>query len=193
MLRTFAVFASALWLVAMPAMVGDKYTDPDSPEVAAAAQKALANAKVLDIVGVSLGVDAVLKDLGAKVTDREIHVDLAADVLFDFDKYTLRPAAADTLGKVGQVVASYPDAPLLIEGHTDNKGTHPYNIKLSENRAEAVKKWLVDNGGIKPSRITTTGWAETKPVAPNQKPDGSDDPDGRQKNRRVELTLRTKK
>ena len=192
MLRYFLLFAGALTFVAMPAMAAGQYLDPDSPEVAAAARKALANAKVLDIVGITLGIDAVLKDLGAKVTDREIHVELAADVLFDFDKYTLRPVANETLKKVGQVVASYTDAPLLIEGHTDNKGTHPYNMKLSENRAEAVKKWLVDNAGIKPSRITTTGFGETKPVAPNKKPDGSDDPEGRQKNRRVELTLRTK-
>ena len=89
-----------------------------------------------------------------------------------------------------RVVSSYGDAPLLIEGHTDNKGTHAYNIKLSQNRAEAVKKWLVDNAGIKPSRITTTGWGETKPVAPNRKPDGSDDPEGRQKNRRVEIVVK---
>jgi outer membrane protein OmpA-like peptidoglycan-associated protein len=193
MLRNLVLFASALSLTAMPAMAGDKYTDPDSPQVAAAAQKALANAKVLDIVGITLGIDAVLKDLGAKVTDREIHVDLAADVLFDFDKFALRPEAAETLRKVGQVVASYGDAPLLIEGYTDNKGTHAYNMKLSQNRAEAVKKWLVDKAGIKPSRITTTGLGETKPVAPNRTPGGSDDPDGRQKNRRVELTLRTKR
>ncbi len=192
MLRNFLLFVGALSFVAMPAMAAGQDLDPDSPQVKAAAQKALANAKVLDIVGITLGIDAVLKDLGAKVTDREIHVELAADVLFDFDKYTLRPAAAETLRKVGQVVSSYGDAPLLIEGHTDNKGTHPYNMKLSENRAEAVKKWLVDNSGIKPSRITTTGFGETKPVASNRKPDGSDDPDGRQKNRRVELTLRTK-
>jgi hypothetical protein len=66
-----------------------------------------------------------------------------------------------------------------------------YNMKLSLERADAVKKWLVENAGIKPSRITTTGWGETKPVAPNTKPDGSDDPVGKQKNRRVELTLRT--
>jgi len=65
-------------------------------------------------------------------------------------------------------------------------------MTLSDNRAKAVKRWLVENGGVKASRITTKGWGETKPVAPNKKPDGSDDPDGRQKNRRVELTLTTK-
>lgn len=168
------------------------YTNPDSPEVAAAARAALARAKVLDIIGVTLGIEALLKDLGAKVTDREIRIDLAADVLFDFDKYTLRPAANESLAKVAQVAARYPDAPLSIEGHTDGKGTHAYNMTLSDNRAGAVKKWLVENGTVKSSRITTKGWGETKPVAPNQKPDGSDDPEGRQKNRRVELILSTK-
>lgn len=158
----------------------------------AAARAALAHAKILDIVGVTLGIEAVLKDLGAKVTDREIRIDLAADVLFDFDKYTLRPAANESLRKVAQVVSGYPNAPLLVEGHTDGKGTHAYNMTLSNNRAAAVKKWLVESGGVNASRVTTKGWGETKPVAPNKKPDGSDDPDGRQKNRRVELTLTIK-
>jgi photosystem I P700 chlorophyll a apoprotein A2 len=190
--RNCLLFASVLSFLAIPASAAAQYVDPDSPQVAEAAQKALATAKVLDIVGVTLGIDAAMKDLGAKVTDQEIRIELAADVMFDFDKYTLRPEATATLQKVGRVVANYGDAPLLIEGHTDNKGTHPYNMNLSQKRADAVKKWLVDNAAIKPARITTTGWGETKPVAPNRKPDGSDDPNGRQKNRRVDLTLRTK-
>ena len=120
---------------------------------------------------------------------QQLTIDLAADVLFDFDKYTLRPIANDTLRKVGQVAASYPNSPMLIEGHTDGKGTHPYNMKLSESRADAVKNWLVQNASIAGPRITTQGWGETKPVAQNKKPDGSDDPEGRQKNRRVEIVL----
>jgi outer membrane protein OmpA-like peptidoglycan-associated protein len=193
MLRNFLLSTTILWLSAMAATpAAGQYTDPDSPQVAAAAHQDLANAKVLDIVGISLGINGALKDLNAKVTAREIRVDLAADVLFDFDKFTLRPEADKTLKEVGQVVSNYSNAPLLIEGHTDGKGTHAYNMKLSIERADAVKRWLVENAGIKPSRITTEGWGETKPVAPNQKPDGSDDPEGRQKNRRVELTLRTK-
>lgn len=186
------MLAAVLLLAARPTTAQTQNADPDSPQMQAAARNALANARVLDIVGIALGIDATLKDLGAKVTDREIHVDLAADVLFDFDKFTLRPEANETLRKVGQVVASYPDAPLVIEGYTDGKGTHDYNIKLSQNRAAAVKKWLVDKAGIKASRIATKGLGEANPVAPNRKPDGSDDPEGRQKNRRVELTLRTK-
>lgn len=178
-------------------LVAQKYK-PDDPIPPGAQGKVLpVQGKVLEIKGLTVGVvgkaqdlNAALKDLGAKVTDQEVHIDLAADVMFDFDKYTLRPEATETLKKVGQVVSSYGDAPLLIEGHTDNKGAHAYNMKLSQNRAEAVKKWLVDNAGIKPSRITTTGWGETKPVAPNRKPDGSDDPEGRQKNRRVEIVVK---
>lgn len=188
MQRRLGVFTISLWLWAAQAAPAADYSNPDSLEVAAAARAALAHAKTLDIVGVTLGIDAVLKDLGAKVTDRQIRIDLSADVLFDFDKYTLRAAANESLMKVGQVASGYPDAPLLIEGHTDGKGTHAYNMTLSDNRAGAVKKWLVENGGIKASRIATKGWGETKPVAPNKKPDGSDDPEGRQRNRRVELT-----
>jgi outer membrane protein OmpA-like peptidoglycan-associated protein len=176
-----------------------KYTDPDSPAVQAAARAALANAKVLDIIGVSSGVigvssgvKGVMEDLGAKVTEQEITIELAADFLFDFDKYVLKAEAIPSLRKVGEVVKAYPKAPLLIEGHTDGKGTHPYNMKLSENRALSVKNWLVQNAGVDPARITTAGLAETKPVAPNTNPDGSDNPQGRQKNRRVSFTLRTK-
>jgi outer membrane protein OmpA-like peptidoglycan-associated protein len=178
-----------LLLVSWQAMAQGKYPDPDSAATEAAARQALAQKRVVEIVGVTSGIQSVLEDLGAKVVGQQLTIDLAADVLFDFDKYTLRPVANDTLRKVGQVAASYPNSPLLIEGHTDAKGTHPYNMKLSENRAVAVKNWLVGNASIAGSRITTQGWGETKPVAPNKKPDGSDDPEGRQKNRRVEIVL----
>jgi len=181
----------SLLLVLVPclAMAQGKYPDPDSPATDAAARQALGNAKIIDIVGVTSGIQGVLQDLGAKVVGQEVRIDLAADVLFDFDKYTLLPKAGDTLRKVGQVAASYPSSPIQIEGHTDGKGTHPYNMKLSENRADSVKAWLVQNASVAGSRISTRGWGETKPIAPNKKPDGSDDPEGRQKNRRVEIVL----
>ena len=180
---------SLLLLVPSVATAQSKYTDPDSPATDAAARQALGHAKIIGIVGVTSGIQGVLQDLGAKVVGQEVRIDLAADVLFDFDKYTLLPKASDTLQKVGQVAASYPSSPIQIEGHTDGKGTHPYNMKLSENRADAVKAWLVQNASVAGSRISTRGWGETKPIAPNKKPDGSDDPEGRQKNRRVEIVL----
>jgi outer membrane protein OmpA-like peptidoglycan-associated protein len=195
--RSILILAVALSPVVAFAAGQDK--DPDSPAVEAAARAALAKAKVLDIQskildirGITLGIEAVLKDLGAKVTDQQIKIELSADVLFDFDKFSLRPEAAESLRKVGQVVAEYPNGPLLIEGYTDGKGTHAYNLKLSENRAAAVKQWLVQNAATQAARITTKGWGELKPVAPNANRDGSDNPAGRQKNRRVELTLQTK-
>ena len=178
-----------LLLVPCVAAAQSKYTDPDSPATDAAARQALGHAHIINIVGVTRGIQGVLQDLGAKVVGQEVRIDLAADVLFDFDKYTLLPKASDTLQKVGQVAASYPSSPIQIEGHTDGKGTHPYNMKLSENRADAVKAWLVQNASVAGSRISTRGWGETKPIAPNKKPDGSDDPEGRQKNRRVEIVL----
>lgn len=189
--RLLVSIGMALLLV-RPVPAQSKYQDPDSPAVQAAARAALANAKVLDIIGVSSGLKGVMEDLGAKVTDQEITIELAADFLFDFDKYVLKTEAIPSLQKVGEVVKAYPKAPVLIEGHTDGKGTHPYNMKLSENRALSVKNWLVQNAGVDPARITTAGLAETKPVAPNTNPDGSDNPQGRQKNRRVSFTLRTK-
>jgi outer membrane protein OmpA-like peptidoglycan-associated protein len=141
--------------------------------------------KVLDIEGVALGVEGILADLDAKVTDVEIKIALPGDILFDFDKDTLRPDALPTLQKIADVLANYPDAPVLIEGFTDSKGKDSYNLKLSDRRAASVKKWLVENAGVDGDHINTKGWGEAKPVTPNI------DPEGRQKNRRVEITIKT--
>lgn len=184
-----AGFALSLHALAPSPVKAQKPKDPDSPEVQAAAKAALPNAKVLDIVGVTSGIQGLLKDLNAKVTDRQVKIALSADVLFDFDSAELKPQAAETLGKVASVLKDYGQAPVTIEGHTDGKGTDAYNQPLSERRAEAVKKWLVNPGGVSAARMTTKGWGKTKPIAGNTKPDGSDDPEGRQKNRRVEITV----
>jgi photosystem I P700 chlorophyll a apoprotein A2 len=92
---------------------------------------------------------------------------------------------------VAQVLRAHPGAPVRIEGHTDAKGGDAYNQGLSERRAESVKAWLVSNAGIDGTTVTTRGLGETQPIAPNAKPDGTDDPEGRQRNRRVEITVRT--
>src|ERR1700737_1823020 len=129
-----------------------KYTDPDSPTVEAAARAALPHAKVLDIKGITTGIQSVLQDLGAKVTAQEVKIELDADVLFDFDKSNLRPEATDSLRKVGEVAKSYGTSPLLIEGHTDGVGSHAHNMNLSDDRAASVKNWLVKNAGIQGGR-----------------------------------------
>ena len=146
--------------------------------------------KILDIVGMTRGVDATLKDLGAKVTAKEIVIALSADVLFDFDKYNLKPAAVEALTKVATVLKSLGRAPAIIEGHTDGKGSNAYNQRLSERRAQSVRDWFIKQGGIDARRLSARGFGKTRPVAPNTKPDGSDDPEGRQKNRRVEIRVK---
>ena len=134
-------------------------------------------------------LQAALKDLGATVKGKEIKIDLAADVLFDFDKADLKPEARPALEKVAAVLKAHPKANASIDGHTDGKGADQYNQKLSERRAESVRRWLAENGVS--TRMTARGWGKRKPVAPNTKPDGSDDSAGRQKNRRVEIIVRT--
>ncbi len=184
-------------LAAAQAWAAEKY-GPDDPIPPGATAKVLALAgKVTELKGLASGVSgktealtAALEDLGAKVTEQEIRIELQADVLFDFDKAELRQEAIPSLQKVGAVINGYPNLPVRIEGHSDAKGADDYNMKLSERRAASVKGWLARDAGIDAGRISTYGRGETRPVAPNAKPDGSDDPEGRQKNRRVEITLK---
>ena len=75
-----------------------------------------------------------------------------------------------------------------IAGHTDNIGSEESNMKLSQARAEAVRNYLISKG-IKPERITAKGYGDTQPIAYNTNPDGSDNPAGRQQNRRTEARI----
>jgi outer membrane protein OmpA-like peptidoglycan-associated protein len=172
-----------------------KYKPEDAIPPGATGKVLPLRGKVTDLKGLGLAVtgkvdplNAALKDLGARTTDTEIQIQLDSDVLFDFDKADLRPEALPSLQKVVTVMHSYAAYPCTIGGHTDGKGEKQYNQKLSERRADSVKTWLVAHGVS--NSITTRGFGDTKPVAPNKKPNGADDPEGRQKNRRVEITLK---
>lgn len=121
-------------------------------------------------------------------TAEQVAITLGADVLFDFDKAELKSEAEAALAKVAEIAGRYPAGAVLVEGHTDGIGSEEYNLDLSRRRAEAVKAWLVAHG-VPAGRITTRGWGKARPVAPNTKPDGSDEPAGRAKNRRVEITV----
>jgi outer membrane protein OmpA-like peptidoglycan-associated protein len=131
-----------------------------------------------------------LKELKAQVTASEIRIDLAADVLFDFDKAEIKKQAESTLQNLATVLKANPGATVAIEGHTDGRGADDYNQKLSEARAASVKQWLVANAQADGANIVTRGVGKSKPIAPNAKPDGSDDAEGRAKNRRVEIVVR---
>ena len=92
------------------------------------------------------------------------------------------------LDEAAQILKDNPSVKVTIEGHTDSKGTDAYNQKLSERRANAVKNYLESNG-VTASRLDAVGKGESDPVVPNTKPDGKDNPEGRAKNRRVELKV----
>jgi OOP family OmpA-OmpF porin len=110
---------------------------------------------------------------------------IGAEVLFDFDKDTLRPQGASVLRAVAKALGDT-SAAVSVNGHTDAKGTDSYNLDLSERRARAVVKALQDDGLGAP--MTPHGFGETQPVAPNTLK-GKDNPAGRQLNRRVELVV----
>ena len=105
-----------------------------------------------------------------------------SDVLFDTGKYTLKPGAREKLARVAGIVLAHPGLTLEVEGHTDNVGGDAYNQRLSEQRADAVREYLVQNG-VKSNNITARGFGKTQPVASN------DTAAGRQQNRRVELVV----
>ncbi|MGH9969982.1 MAG: OmpA family protein [Pyrinomonadaceae bacterium] len=153
--------------------------------------------KVLDLVFRVEDLGGKTQDLGGKVQDlqvkesaAEIRIELAADVLFDFDKADIRPKAQEALRQAASLIRDKAKGVVRIEGHTDSKGNDPYNQKLSELRAGAVKTWLVEKEALRSVEFVTQGFGAKKPVASNKKPDGSDDPEGRQKNRRVEIILK---
>ena len=104
-------------------------------------------------------------------------------IFFDFDKAVLKPESFPELERVVQLLNDKPSASIEVAGHTDNIGTNAYNQKLSERRADAVKKFLTSKG-IDASRVTTIGYGETKPLVSND-----DEIDGREINRRVEFTI----
>jgi outer membrane protein OmpA-like peptidoglycan-associated protein len=134
-------------------------------------------------------VETALSDLHAKRTPEGIVITLPDKVLFDFDKADVRPDARGVLGQIALVARHYGSAPMKVNGHTDAKGSDAYNLDLSQRRADSVKRWLVERERLGAGRIATKGFGETRPVAPNTRPDGSDNPEGRQQNRRVEVII----
>ena len=110
-------------------------------------------------------------------------------VNFDFDKSTLRPDAVDVLSEAAQILQRYPELKVEVAGHTDSKGTEAYNQLLSERRATAVYNYLTTNGVSNSRLVGPNGYGESRPIAPNANADGSDNPEGRAKNRRTELNV----
>lgn len=123
-------------------------------------------------------------------TDQTIVVDVSADVLFDFDRADLQVGATESLQTLTTLIASRAKHGVSIDGFTDSKGSASYNQKLSVARAESVRHWLIEKGGLSTIAFSVKGYGAENPVAPNTTADGQDNPAGRQKNRRVEITIK---
>ena len=119
--------------------------------------------------------------LETRDTARGLIVSLS-DVLFDTGKYSLRAGTREKLAKIAGIVVSHPGLKLEVEGHTDSVGGDEYNQRLSENRANSVRDYLIQQG-VEGETITAQGFGESQPVASN------DTAAGKQQNRRVELVV----
>lgn len=137
-------------------------------------------------------IEEIRSELGATQTSRGTLVALPGDVLFEFDKAEITPAARPALAKLAELIEAEAPPSVAIEGHTDSKGDDDYNDRLSQARAEAVRDFLKDVHKIPGDTMEVRGFGEDRPVAPNAREDGSDDEEGRQRNRRVEVILATK-
>ena len=107
---------------------------------------------------------------------------------FDFDRANIKPEFEPVLDEAARILEENPNIRVTIEGHTDSIGSEAYNLRLSQRRANAVKRYLVSKG-IADDRLETVGKGEAEPVAPNTLPDGRDNPEGRAMNRRAELKV----
>ncbi|MGH6925311.1 MAG: OmpA family protein [Propylenella sp.] len=145
--------------------------------------------RILDLDIAEMEVAGAPSNLAVEETETEIRIALSADVLFDFDRSDIKQEAAEALAQVAAVLREHPGQPVRIEGHTDSRGADAYNQALSEDRALSVRDWLADEEGVDASAFEIAGFGESRPAAPNEHPDGSDDPEGRQKNRRVEIVI----
>lgn len=159
-------------------------------------------ATILDLKGLPSNLDSAVSDLSAKADglaarhsglsvrqdEKVIRVSMTGDILFDFDKADIQPAAEPTLTDIARLIASIPAGTIIIEGHTDSKGSTQYNKDLSLRRANAVAKWLAKHGAAK-ARLSVEALGDSRPVAANTLENGVDNPNGRALNRRVEFVL----
>ena len=139
--------------------------------------------RIVDLIGRTEAFGVASRESGD-----EVQITISTDVLFAFDKATLSSEAQRRIEEAAEQITEKAQGTVRIEGHTDAKGSDAYNLRLSELRADAVRAALAELVGADVTFITR-GFGETRPVAPNTKKDGSDNPQGRARNRRVEISF----
>jgi len=111
------------------------------------------------------------------------------NILYEFDKSNMVKSSQISIDTtVLRLMEANPELIIEIQSHTDNKGSDAYNMKLSQKRAESVVSYLISKG-IDPKRLKAQGYGESKPIVPNENPDGSDNPENRAKNRRTDFRI----
>jgi outer membrane protein OmpA-like peptidoglycan-associated protein len=119
----------------------------------------------------------------ARTAENEITLNLPENVTFDFGKSNLKPQFRGPISQVAQTLKEYPSTTVDVMGHADSVGSDAFNQTLSQHRADAVASALRQDG-VQPERLISIGYGENQPIASNETPDG------RAKNRRVEIKLR---
>ena len=117
----------------------------------------------------------------------ETLVTITLNVEFDTNKAVVKDKYRNEIKKVADFMKKYPNTTAVIEGHTDNVDTAEFNKKLSDERANSVRQYLINNFGIKASRLSSVGYGLTKPIASNSTEEGL------QKNRRVQAVIKAMK
>ncbi|HEY5918173.1 MAG TPA: OmpA family protein [Chryseolinea sp.] len=110
------------------------------------------------------------------------------NIYYNFNKWDIRDDAAKELDKLVQLLIDNPEIKIELGSHTDSIDDNSYNLQLSQRRAESAVRYIVQHG-IAPDRLQAKGYGEEKPIARNTNPDGTDNPVGRQKNRRTEFKI----
>jgi outer membrane protein OmpA-like peptidoglycan-associated protein len=123
-----------------------------------------------------------------KETPSATIMSVQGDVLFDFDSDQLRPSSREVLARVVAYIEERRPPQIAIEGNTDSIGAPDYNLALGRSRARSVGLFFVQ-AGLPAEIFTVTSYGASRPVAPNTFPDGSDNPEGRARNRRVDIIL----
>ncbi len=198
---TSQAFAETAEVSALLAENPDPFADLDMVEVLAAyGPDGSGVALVLGGIALALSASDLVSDVsdigGATgiVSDPSgfgFTIGLSGDYLFAFDEFALTDDARDALSKVLALYEEYEGTDIVIEGHTDAKGSEAYNQTLSEQRADVVYQWFVENG-VDNNLITAQGFGETQPIAENEI-GGQDNPEGRALNRRVDIRITTAK
>lgn len=148
-----------------------------------AISKGFVNAQVIDLIKLK-------EECSSPCATGKLYDGLVVGMIFfDFDKDFLRGASKEELDVLYQILVENPGFNVVMEAHTDSKGTNDYNVNLSSRRGVNAKTYLIGRG-ISSARISTSVNGETAPIAKNATTDGKDLPEGRQYNRRVEFILK---